>query len=236
MVRFISKPILTSQTTGERLAKVREGGGLTLPEVARKIKIKTCYLEAIESGRYNELPGDIYTLEFVKTYARFLRLDSAEVVSRYVIERERYTPKAAKKERIHHWPKPAGVIKTVFSLAASGAVVYGLILSRALMLPPRLEVFSPAVYYESTGSLVVLSGQTEPGSRLFVNNKELKLGEQGDFNETFNVAPGLALLKISAQDKRGRIATLYRTVRTGAVVAGESVSHTLFYGPMASPN
>jgi len=236
MVRFISKPILTTQTTGERLAKVREGNNLTLQEVARKIGIKTYYLQAIETGQYNELPGDIYTLEFVKIYARFLRLDAADVVSRYITERERYTPKVARSEKIRHWPKPASILKTALTMAASGALVYTLILSRALMLPPSLEVFSPAVYYESTGSLVVLTGQTESGSRLFVNNKELKLGEQGDFNETFNVAPGLTMLKISAQDKRGRVTTAYRTVRTGAVVAGESVSRTLFYGPMASPN
>lgn len=236
MVRFISKPILTSQTTGERLAKVREGNNLTLPEVARKIGIKAYYLEAIETGQYNELPGDIYTLEFVKTYARFLRLDSAEVASRYVVERERYTPKVVKKERTRHWPKAASIIKAAGVLASAGAVVYALILGRTLLLPPRLEVFSPAVYYESTGSLVVLSGKTEPGSKLFVNNKEVRLGEQGDFNETFNVSPGLTLLKISSQDKRGRTSIVYRTVRTGGEVAGESVSRTLFYGPMARPN
>ena len=236
MTRFISKPILTTQTTGERLAKVRAGNNLLLTEVARRIGIKTYYLQAIETGQYGELPGDIYTLEFVKTYARFLRLDAAEIVSRYVIERERYTPKAAKKEPIRHWPKVATVFKTAFSMAAAGALVYALILSRALMLPPKLEVFSPAVYYESTGSLVVLSGQTEPGSKVFVNNKEIRLDEQGSFNETFNLSPGLSLLKITAQDKRGRIATLYRTIRTGAAVAGERVSRTLFYGPMASPN
>lgn len=236
MVRFISKPILTTQTTGERLAKVREGNNLSLGEVARKIGIKAFYLQAIETGQYNELPGDIYTLEFVKIYARFLRLDSSEVVSRYITERERYTPKLARQEKIRHWPRSSTVVKTALTVAASGALVYALILSRAFLLPPKLEVFSPAVYYESTGSLVVLSGQTEPGSKLFVNNKEVHLGEQGDFNETFNVSPGLTLLKISAQDKRGRRTTTYRTVRTGAAVAGESVSRTLFYGPMANPN
>jgi len=236
MVKFISKPILTSQTTGERLAKVREGGGLTLSEVARKTGVKLCYLEAIETGQYNELPGDIYTLEFVKAYARFLRLDAPEVVSRYVTERERYTPKAAKKSAPRRWPKPAAVFRIMFVLAGGGALVYAFMLGRTFLQPPWLEVFSPAVYYESTGSLVVLSGQTDPGSRLFVNNKELQLGAQGNFSETFNVSPGLTLLNISSQDKRGRVTTVYRTVRTGAVVAGESVSRTLFYGPMASPN
>lgn len=236
MVKFVSKPILTSQSTGEHLAKVREGSGFSLGEVARKTRVKVCYLAAIETGQYNELPGDIYTLEFVKAYARFLRLNAQEVVNRYIVERERYTPKVVKKESPWQWPKPATIFKSLFALAGSGALIYAFILGRVLMQSPQLEVFSPSLYYESTGSLVVLSGQTDPDSKLFVNNKELQTNEQGNFNETFNISPGLTLLKISAQDRRGRTTILYRTVRTGAAVAGESVSRTLFYGPMASPN
>src|SRR3989338_3541052 len=98
MVRFISKPIITSQTIGERFIKTCQGSGWTLSYIARQIGVKENYLSAIEAGQYNELPGDIYVLEFVKSYARFLRLEEREVIREYLTERAVQCAVAAKQK------------------------------------------------------------------------------------------------------------------------------------------
>ena len=51
--------------------------------VAHMLRIRTVHLVAIEEGRFNDLPGPTYALGFVRAYADYLGLDSAEVVRRY---------------------------------------------------------------------------------------------------------------------------------------------------------
>ncbi len=64
-------------------AMLREGRhsmGLDLREVAAALRIRYPYLEAIEAGRFGDLPGTTYALGFVRAYADYLRLDSKEIV------------------------------------------------------------------------------------------------------------------------------------------------------------
>lgn len=226
MVRFISKPIITTQTIGERLAKIRQGSALSLALVARRIGIKENYLSAIEAGRYNELPGDIYALEFVKAYARCLRLNERDAIREYLAERTALP--ALKASRIGNdwsWLSWVRLVKGLVALAGLAAFMVGVTLARSAYLPPGLEVFSPAAYYETTGSLVVLSGQTEPRADIFINNQPVFVDERGAFNETVNVPAGVSLFKITARDGAGRERAVYRTVniKTGGQVAGASV-------------
>lgn len=221
MVRFISKPIITSQTIGERFVKTRQGSGWTLGHIARAIGVKANYLSAIEAGRYNELPGDIYALEFVKSYARVLRLDEREAMREYLAERAVQNVIRVKQTPARpigfwfDWIKKyrAGLGKSLAGLVALAALALGVIGARGAFLPPKLEVFSPTAYYEATGSLVVLSGQTEAGSSIFINNEAIFVDERGAFNETINLPLGVTLLKIAAQNSRGQERIVYRTVR-----------------------
>ncbi|HVY12964.1 MAG TPA: RodZ domain-containing protein, partial [Alphaproteobacteria bacterium] len=67
---------------GETLREAREGAGFTLAEVADEVKIKLSYLQAIEDGRYGDLPSRTYAVGFVRTYAQALGLQSEELVAR----------------------------------------------------------------------------------------------------------------------------------------------------------
>lgn len=60
--------------------------GDDLRYVAETLHIRYIYLEAIEGGRFDELPGAAYAIGFIRTYADYLGLDSEEVVRRYKAE------------------------------------------------------------------------------------------------------------------------------------------------------
>ncbi|MEE8394248.1 MAG: helix-turn-helix domain-containing protein, partial [Rhodospirillales bacterium] len=47
------------------------------------LRIRNLYLEAIEDGRFQDLPGATYAIGFIRAYADHLGLDSDEVVRRY---------------------------------------------------------------------------------------------------------------------------------------------------------
>jgi cytoskeletal protein RodZ len=61
----------------------RESRGVPLEEVARETRIRVEYLEAIESGNWAVLPGDVYARGFLRNYATYLGLDPAAVIAAY---------------------------------------------------------------------------------------------------------------------------------------------------------
>lgn len=67
----------------ELLKTTRERAGQDLQTVAHVLRIRLVYLEAIEGGRFDELPGKTYVVGFVRAYAEYLGLDSEEVVKRF---------------------------------------------------------------------------------------------------------------------------------------------------------
>ncbi len=69
-----------------RASRLRRGE--ELEDIAALLRIRHPFLEAIEDGRYQELPGSAYAIGFVRTYAEHLGLDSEEVVRRFKAEAE----------------------------------------------------------------------------------------------------------------------------------------------------
>lgn len=65
------------------LRYAREAHNQDLARIAQALRIRYVYLEAIENGQYDELPGPAYAVGFVRSYADFLGLDSREVVVRF---------------------------------------------------------------------------------------------------------------------------------------------------------
>src|SRR5262249_45369215 len=54
--------------------------GLRLEQIAAETKIAKHHLEALESGRFDSLPGGVYRGSFLRQYARLLELDENEMV------------------------------------------------------------------------------------------------------------------------------------------------------------
>ena len=71
---------------GSDLRGARERLGWALPDVAEMLRIRSSYLEALEAGRLNQLPGSVYALGFLRSYATALGLDAEEVARRFRAE------------------------------------------------------------------------------------------------------------------------------------------------------
>src|SRR5262245_40604116 len=68
---------------GELLRMTRERQGQELQSVANQLRIRLAYLQAIEDGRFRDLPGSTYAVGFVRSYADYLGLDGGDVVRRF---------------------------------------------------------------------------------------------------------------------------------------------------------
>ena len=72
---------------GAYLREAREARGHTLPEAASATRILPKYLQALEDGDYDQLPGDVYARGFIRNYAQFLDLPADELILQYRVER-----------------------------------------------------------------------------------------------------------------------------------------------------
>lgn len=68
---------------GAFLREARETTGRSVADVAHALRIRRVYLQAIEDGRFDELPGAAYAVGFVRSYATYLRLDAPTLVERF---------------------------------------------------------------------------------------------------------------------------------------------------------
>lgn len=68
---------------GAVLRGARRQAGLSVEDIAVRLRIRRDYLKAIERGDFSALPGASYALGFVRSYAEYLRLDGVRAVEAY---------------------------------------------------------------------------------------------------------------------------------------------------------
>lgn len=69
--------------TIDSLRAEREKQGLTLKDIEDATSIRAVYIDAIENGRYGDLPGAVYAKGFIRNYAEFLKLDPERFLRQY---------------------------------------------------------------------------------------------------------------------------------------------------------
>ena len=60
---------------GVKLEKARQAKGLSKEQVLKELKFNASFLDALESGQWSEMPGEIYALGFLRQYAELLGVD-----------------------------------------------------------------------------------------------------------------------------------------------------------------
>lgn len=110
---------------GAELKAERMRCGLELHEVASRLRIREPHLEAIEAGRFGDLPGRIYAIGFVRSYAEFLGADGDVCITLFKAEvgpgghsRKLIFPVPAAENRRPGWV-------TLVASVALAAMVYG---------------------------------------------------------------------------------------------------------------
>lgn len=79
----LPQPDTKSAEFGAMICNARISHNYKLSEVADTLRIRQVYLQAIEDGDFDDLPGPTYAMGFVRTYSDYLGLDLDEVMQRY---------------------------------------------------------------------------------------------------------------------------------------------------------
>ena len=67
----------------DELREARQRGGYSVADAAHVLRIQEHYLEALELGRFDRIPGTTYTIGFLRSYAGFLGIDPDEMVEAF---------------------------------------------------------------------------------------------------------------------------------------------------------
>jgi cytoskeletal protein RodZ len=107
---------------GRYLKDSRESLRLSVTDVAHAMHMRVHYVDAIESGNLDILPGKAYVRGYIKNYALFLGIDPTETLAAYdalsgSVKRELYIPEPTVKENL---PSRALMI-----IALSAAIIMG---------------------------------------------------------------------------------------------------------------
>lgn len=223
MTSFSIKEISNPLSLGERIKNRREELGISLSEAAKTTSISIKYLQAIESGFYNELPGEIYAKNFLKVYTKFLGLNSVDFFSLYKSERKIYDK--TRKGAVPDHKKPVSRISSVH-LVVTPKIVRGIIIGllavvcliylgvkiKAIITPPILLVNSPVDNFVTEQNFVDVIGQTEPESTLDINGQQILADGNGNFKETIDLQLGVNIIEISAKKRHSDQTKVYRQV------------------------
>jgi cytoskeleton protein RodZ len=108
---------------GADLCAARERVGWSVQDMATALRIRRVYLEALEAGRIDELPGNAYALGFLRTYSTALGLDPLEMTRRFKAEAGSVTQKTelAFPAPVPERGVPAGAVVLLGVLLAVGA-------------------------------------------------------------------------------------------------------------------
>ena len=68
---------------GASLREIRLAHQRELADVSADLRIRQVFLQAIEEGRFEDLPGPTYAVGFVRAYADYLGLEVEEVINRF---------------------------------------------------------------------------------------------------------------------------------------------------------
>lgn len=204
-----------SLTLGERLRKIRSEFRTSLTEISRATKVPVKYLEALESGRYEKLPADVYIKGFLRAYARHFGVDESGLIKLY--EKERHIRKNMGRDREVKGTEPRKPIReTRFLFTTRGLAVFGtaillLIITgylyrelRAYAAEPYLVIESPENGAIVTAETATLRGRTDIRTKIFVNDEESTTSPDGAFEVPLVLRSGTNAIKVEAVNRFGK--------------------------------
>lgn len=170
--------------------------------------IQRRYLEALEWGRYHELPDPLYARNFIRAYARYLGADEAyflELFAQEVARSDLLAPHRLPRTRARRllflsFPQIfAGfVIACVFFLGVFwlSSRIY------VVFRPPEIVISSPELESVTTVPYVLVSGVAQDTDiSVRIEGQSVPLSPKGEFSLEVPLQIGPNILHISARSR-----------------------------------
>lgn len=213
---FTPKKIALGEGFGDKLRQMRHSKNLRLEDIAKKISIRAKYLNALEEENFDDLPNGLYQKKFLREYASFLGLSSAELTKQLEENTDNqsnknpFSQKILKKSKLLIFPK---IIRN--SLIILGVVVcflYLIFYFQRIVLAPKLTIIQPDKNMLIKETTIEVSGQTEKEAEVKINGELVLNNNNGLFSQIVNLKKGLNTITIKAKKKYSQERTATRQI------------------------
>ncbi len=207
------------KTVGGILRDARLAKNLTLDQVECDTKIRTKFLEGIESDDYSKLPSQSYAKGFIKNYGAYLGLNADTLLAFF----RRQTQDVSK-----HSLLPKGVSEPLnqqFFRLTPGRFLAFLLLGLALVfltyfglqyrnlqLPPSLTIELPKEKLITAEKRIDIFGKTDPDATVMINGVSAIVRSDGRFFDQVTLVPGINKITLVATSRYGKSITVVREV------------------------
>jgi cytoskeletal protein RodZ len=218
---------------GDALRQQREHIGVTMQQAAEDTRIREKFLQAIESGDYQSLPGTVYTKGFLRNYAQYLNLDAEEMLALYTGERggadpaRSFAPMRPLVKRSFIFTPTVLVPVTVLA-GILLFVAYFYYQFTSFAVAPHVDITDPPGDAVSQVAEYTVKGKTNPDGRITVSVSpgldpigEVKPAADGTFSVTVPLKPGPNHVEVRVLDAAGKLAQATRTITLNPAVSNE---------------
>lgn len=217
---FTHKKLTPAKRVCLRLKGIREAAGVSIGEMCERTKLRKAYIHALESCAFHELPkGLVYQKNFIKLYLEALGIDPSNYIRQFLLEED-----VPENERAHpHTPFRSFHFHSLPSLIRQGALAAILFIAawylgwqiHTIVTAPRLQIYTPENGHITHEQRIAVRGSSEKETAVTVNGKTVIRSDEGLFQETVDLTPGVNTIIITATKKHGKTAsdTRYVTYR-----------------------
>jgi len=194
------------------IQKIRCSAGVSLKALSKKTKIPLKHLKNLEEGSKDLLPDVLYAKNIIKKYLEFFNIDPAPYLQKIeLVRKENVNPKSALKiRRLIVLPRIIkGVILTITILTFLLYLVFSI---NKIFEAPNINILYPADGETVHSSILEVKGKTEKGVTITLNDQEVILDKDNDFNMEINLQKGLNLIKITGIKRYSKENTIWRNV------------------------
>jgi len=217
---FRQKKIDSIERVGEILRAAREKKGDNLAEISRQIQVREINLHNLEEGYYDNLPAEVYTKGFLRTYANYLNLNADKLVRMYEKEAgiKSHLDRSAGKEPALPKKIRLPLLTPRFIKIALIVVVVAVAVSYLgwqfsnFSRTPKLIIEEPANDITISENSIVLRGQAERQGELTINGQGVFVAEDETFSEQIALKEGLNTIAVVIRDRRGHETSLIRRI------------------------
>jgi len=199
---------------GNFLKERREAKGISLIEVEKDLKIRKKYLQALEEGNIDLIPGKTYIVGYLRNYSKYLDIDEEninQIIQTYNnLEKQKSVIKETKKENIYLKTKDRSMfekkrffipVKYIYLSGFLIIIFIGLLLlSRSLKEAQDFPIPSPEIGNETD---INIEGKANDISILTEENIESEAEAiiAESLTQDSILAEKLPILKLIANDK-----------------------------------
>jgi hypothetical protein len=164
----------------------------------------------LEQGAYDKLPADVYVKGFLKAFAEYLNADEKDLIRSF--KKEKSIQKSIKGDN----SKKNDYKKISLSNFSVNPRIISIVLITILFIGMSLYLYNKLDSFVSTPELVVLnpdensvvyksqilvSGRTDEGNEVFINNQPVLVDENGSFKENLILRSGINMITVRSVNR-----------------------------------